>query len=225
MINMAASTTAPTKASNAATPVTKARVATFIKAYRTGEQSVVTKARVIGESIASGSTVGKVTETLRDALVAQSLIVPKSFSASVTHYNTAYTCANTLNMSTNDSVLHALYQISTGVVKAAEREAFVTFHASKGSTPEEVVSSIRSLLSKARADKKAPASAAPVPSESDVAEDAVESLSPMADLKSLLKQAGAILDVLADNDEDAYLIARDALTEFAAKYLATIEEV
>lgn len=223
---MAATSTTPTKVSNVATPVTKARLATFVKAYRTGEQSVVIKARVIGESIASGSTVGKITEQLRDALIAQELIVPKSFSASVTHYNTAYTCASTLGMSAIDTVLHAFYQISTGVVKAAEREAFVTYHVANGSTPEQVVSSIRDLLAKARASKKTTPKAEREESASvgvyelDVAEPTV---SPLADLKSILKQAGAILDVLADNDMAAYDVARDALTEFAARYLATVE--
>lgn len=207
------------KTANTATPVTAKRVAVFVKAYKTGEQSVVTKARVIGESITSGATVGKITEQLRDALTSEGLIIPKSFSASVTHYNTAYTAASTLSMTAEDAVLHALYQISTGVVKAAEREAFILVHQSKGSTPAEVVSGVRALIAKARADKKAPAPVEPS-DESDESTDSPESLSPITDLAAMLRQAGAMLDVLADNDEDAYAEAVAMLTDFAGKYLA-----
>lgn len=207
---------------NTATPVTKARVTAFVKAYKRGEETVVAKARVIGESIASGATVGKVTEQLRDALIEQNLIVPKSFGSSVTHYNTAYRAASTLDMTANDAVLHALYQISTGVVKASDRDAFVLYHQSNGSSAEEIVSSVRLLITKSRAASKATPKA---DHDADVATAVSEieaeiGSSPLADLASILKQAGAILDVLADNDDEAYDLAVTALTEFAGKYLA-----
>lgn len=205
-----------TKTTVTATAVPAKTVTAFVKAYRSGEQSVVTKARLIGQTIHSGSTVGKVTETLRNALTAQDLIVPKSFSASVTHYNTAYVAASTLGMAAEDSVLHAMYQISTGVVKAAEREAFVTYHAANGSTPAEVVASVRALISKARSEKKASTKG-----EAEEAEEEIEeSISPLQDLKSLLRQAGAILDLLADNSADDYAEAATMVDAFASKFIA-----
>lgn len=214
-----------TKAPVTAKAISATDVKAFVKAYRTGEQSVVNKARLVGKARLSGQTIGKITETYRDALVADGLIVPKSFSASITHYSTAHTAASTLDMASNDAVLHALYQISTGVIKAAEREAFVTFHADKGSTPEEVVSSVRALIAKAR-KAKAAAKAETAPVESPVESDDEPEVgpSPLDDLAAILKRAGATLDVLSDNSpEDDYPTALAMIAEFVARYVSEVE--
>jgi hypothetical protein len=53
------------------------------------------------------------------------MTVPTSFPSSVTHYATAYAAATYVMFAGDDTALHAAYSISTGVVKAAHRDAML----------------------------------------------------------------------------------------------------
>lgn len=151
--------TTPTKAKPApsATGAVTKNAAAFVKLYKADTKNVAAKARLIGQSLTGGASNKDITEAFAAALEAADLIVPKSFSASVTHYATAYRCADFLAVASNDDALHALYQTSTGVVKAKVREEAVLVWADKNLSAEQIVVECRALIAEAKAPKSDPA--------------------------------------------------------------------
>lgn len=203
----AVATKAPAKAvDNKAKPMAASRVSSFVRAYKSDNKSVVIKSRAIGESIKSGSTVGKIAEQLRATLIAEKVHTPedfpKSFSASITHYNTAHVAASTLLMAGNDDVLYHMYRISTGAVKASQREALVTDALTNKLSPEQVVSAVRQLLAKGKAPKVTPEQVAANETAEDI-DPTPETISPMDDVRKLTKQLDALLSAILDSAESS----------------------
>lgn len=195
-----------------------ALVKRFISAYRSDTKSVATKARAIGEAIKGGATNGAIVNQLRIELESNGFVVPKSFSASVTHYATAYSVASQAGVATDDNALHAAYQISTGVVKASVRTAAI--EAFKGDA-EAFVKMCRELLSEAKAAKataSAPLISIKDDGEVEEADAPDEDLSVLSDFKRTLRQLTAQLDLLAQSDGDDYTEALAEFSSLAALY-------
>jgi len=170
--------------------------AAFVKVVKADNKAVAVKARIIGEAISGGSTTGDIAKVLTSALIDAGLYVPTSFSASVTHYATAYKAAATVLMSGSDDALHAAYSISTGAVKAKERESMV---ANFSGTVPEFVAACRALLVAARAAKSGAAAKPEEPTETPESE--LETISPVAEFARLMKQATAMLALALGADD------------------------
>lgn len=193
----------------------------FLAAAIKSDEMTAEKVRVIGDALASGSTNADITKALSAALTAAKRDVPISFSSSVTHYATAAAVANTVHMFTIWQVRYAAYSISTGVVKAKAREEMVS---NFSGTQAEFIAECARLVSEARAAKKAPA--ADKADEADDAEEtALETVSPLDDVRALIRQAGKLLELLESApDSSDYYAALSMFEEFHAFHVDTETE-
>lgn len=190
----------------------------FLAATYKGQDAVSEKVRVIGDALASGSTNADITKSLSSALRLACLDVPKSFSASITHYATAAAVCNTVHYYGNNDARYAAYSISTGVVKAKAREEMVS---NFSGTVFDFIAECARLVSEARAAKKAPA--ADKADEADEAEEtAPETISPLDDVRALIRQAGKLLELLESaEDSTDYYSALSMFEEFHAYHVDT----
>lgn len=193
----------------------------FLAATYKGQDAVSEKVRVIGDALASGSTNADITNALSSALRLASLDVPKSFSASITHYATAAAVCNTVHFYGSTDARYAAYSISTGVVKAKAREEMV---ANFSGTEFDFIDACKRLVTEARAAKKAPA--ADKADETDESEEtAPETISPLDDVRALIKQAGKLLELLESAEDSAdYYSALSMFEEFHAYHVDTESE-
>lgn len=121
-----------TKATATKAPaITKAAVsaidtAAFLAAHREGNALVLTKIRTVGRATLSGSVNGDIAKAFNTACLAAKLSAPADgFTSAVSQYAAAFTAANTHKLAADDTALQAAFSVSTGVVKAADRDAFV----------------------------------------------------------------------------------------------------
>lgn len=210
--------TAPTVTPVPVTTAAKARVKTseFVTLVIAEEKNTGKKVAIIGKALASGATNADITADLTAALLKADRVVPKSFASSVTHYATAYAAASTVLLSANLDCLHAAYQISTGAVKAADREKFIAEF--EGGSPEAFISGCRALLKAARDAKKGVSTEPEDMAElDDVAE--LPMISPLEDFRAIMRQAEKLLDLAADADDATeYHAMLDLAIEFAATF-------